>query len=1071
MTSTQELFGGPKLRLTRHSWRSAETLQELVGWAQQGDPLAPVTIVGPSNYANLSLRHRMGLSGFANLRLLVFPRLSEFLGAPSLAAQGRRPLTPIVESASVRSVASRTSGILAGVRSHPATIQSLRNAFRELRSVPDSILALLESRDPLRKEIVDLYRAFQEETRDYYDREDLAWAAAGAVRSGNASGLADLGSILFFHIRSLSPGEKELAEALAAAERCAAVLELTGDPEADGPAESMAQDFSRFLGDPVRYGPVEKSTPRFLDPLGKTLLVAPAPHDEVRWVIRRIEERAEGGMPFHRMAVVYGSQDPYSTLIPEELQAAGIPVAGPSPSPLAMSPAGKTLTGLLNLAESDLPRGEFMSWLTGCPVRTPADQIAERFNPSHWDAISKKAGVVGGLARWRERLSNYASENESSAWRREAQGEISGAQAALMAAEAAAARQLLRFVQTLAEDLTPPQGESTWSLYSSWARGLLDRYLAPNSEMPVAEQPAAEKIIEILEELAGADDFDASPDPSAFAQALDEALQSSSGHLGAVGQGVFVGPISAAVGMSFDIIHFTGMIEGAAPAPARDDPLLPDGDKQAAGGLEAGLRLRAARMSEDRYAYLSALGSAPECTLSFPKASPAAQRGHYPSRWFLEQASVLEGSPVRASGLPRLANRPWLTVIESLARSLAPESVASPADLQEYNLKHLWSWRGAGRDPAAHPLAGLTLLEKSLRLSRDRYLNPGFTEWDGNLSAAVAGAGYVEKLDASVVSPTSLERWAGCPFSYFLASVLGLGSLDDPEEVLSITAMERGSLVHSIMEQFIGQAKDDRTLPRPGEPWSNEHRSSIERIALENFHRAELAGTAGKKLMWDLDKEDILNDLHSFLEADADLRRRFALSPSSVETRFGIPGGSWAEAVLELDEGAPVRFRGIIDRIDTDPQQREALVLDYKSGAATSYRGLADDPIDRGRKLQLAVYALAAQGALGPEVKVRSAYWFVSSRGGFSIVPPEPFDIRQGGSEDRVKEGIATIVSGIKGGLFPANPGSPDRGSFANCRYCDFDSLCPSQRDRQWERKKSHPLLADYVRLSEGEES
>ena len=431
----------------------------------------------------------------------------------------------------------------------------------------------------------------------------------------------------------------------------------------------------------------------------------------------------------------------------------------------------------------------------------------------------------------------------------------------------------------------------------------------------------------------------------------------------------------------------------------------------------------------------------------------------------------MEGSPVRSSDLPRLAERPWLTVIHSLVRSLAAASGTTPADLQEYNLKRLWSWRQAGRDPSAHPLAGLTLLEKSLRLARNRYVNPDFTEWDGNLSGAMTGAAYAEKLGTLVVSPTSLERWASCPFSYFLGNVLGLGSLDDPEEVLSITPLEKGSLVHSVLEEFIGQAKEDGNLPRPGEPWSDEHRILMERIAQENFRRVESNGAAGRELMWQLEKEDILNDLHSFLEADAGLRNRFSLSPSSFETRFGMPGGSWPEAVLELEGGSAVRFRGIIDRIDTDPQQREALVLDYKSGGASSYRGLNADPIDGGRKLQLAVYALAAQGALGPEVKVRSAYWFVSSRGGFSIVPPEPFDIRQDGAVERVKEGITTIASGIKGGIFPANPGSPDRGSFANCHYCDFDSLCPPQRDRHWERKKSHPLLERYVRLSEGGES
>ena len=47
---------------------------------KQSDPLAPVTVVGPSVYANLSLRHRLGRQGFANVRFMVLPRLAELLG-------------------------------------------------------------------------------------------------------------------------------------------------------------------------------------------------------------------------------------------------------------------------------------------------------------------------------------------------------------------------------------------------------------------------------------------------------------------------------------------------------------------------------------------------------------------------------------------------------------------------------------------------------------------------------------------------------------------------------------------------------------------------------------------------------------------------------------------------------------------------------------------------------------------------------------------------------------------------------------------------------------------------------
>ena len=62
------------------------------------------------------------------------------------------------------------------------------------------------------------------------------------------------------------------------------------------------------------------------------------------------------------------------------------------------------------------------------------------------------------------------------------------------------------------------------------------------------------------------------------------------------------------------------------------------------------------------------------------------------------------------------------------------------------------------------------------------------------------------------------------------------------------------------------------------------------------------------------------------------------------------------------------------------------------------------------------------------------------------------------------------MVDGIEAGIFPGRPGKSGRGSFENCRYCDFDAVCPSQRDRERERVRQAPELADYVALSEGDE-
>ena len=269
--------------------------------------------------------------------------------------------------------------------------------------------------------------------------------------------------------------------------------------------------------------------------------------------------------------------------------------------------------------------------------------------------------------------------------------------------------------------------------------------------------------------------------------------------------------------------------------------------------------------------------------------------------------------------------------------------------------------------------------------------------------------------------------------------------------------------MHGILERFIRHVHEQGALPGPGEPWSEQHRDALRRIAETEFAEAESRGVTGKPLMWHIEREEILTDLYTFLEQDSGVRERFGVSPSSVEASFGTGPDSWPAAVFDLDDGTVIRFRGVIDRVDVGEGGAPVLVLDYKTGSASPYRNLADDPIDRGQRLQLGVYSLAAQSALGAEAKVSAAYWFVTSRGNFSLSPAEPFSLQNQSVRERFAEGVSTIVSGIGSGAFPANPGKLDsRGGFENCRYCDFDSLCPSRRNVLWSRKRRDPRLADY---------
>ena len=1041
-------------------------LRILVDALKKDDPLAPVTVIVPSTYAGLDLRHDLGRHGSANTHLLVLPRLAELLGAPSLATQGQRPLTPILEAAAIRAISAEAQGSLEAVRRHPALHQTLRSTFRDLRHASEEGLSGLSAQGELRSEVVRLYRLFRDRTTPhYYDREALAWAASQAVRDGAAPGLKDLGQVIFFLVPDLSPGERALIEALGERRYCAVILGVTGDTEADAPIRSMANQLALTLG-PPQEGQVPQPPPI------TRLVVAPDPQQEVRWVLRHLLRAAQEGVPLHRIAVLYRQATPYAALAQEELSLAGVPMAGPGNVPLAETAAGRTLLGLVHLVGSNLPRNALMAWLTGCPIK-PQESHRQSMQPSRWDAISRQAGVVEGLGQWKQRLGRYEGELDRLAEEGLRREEVTEARAARMREEAASARALLNFVTDLSDRLQAPPDGSKWSEFARWAQGLmtlyLDRTAASSHE---AEDAVLRRIEEILEEMRPLDEVDPNPSFEGFRVALEEALATPLGHLGQTGRGVFVAPLGTALGMSFDLVCVVGMVEGAVPARHSDDPLLPDRERQRSGGPAVGIPLRGMRDADERYRYLSALAAGDRCVLSFPRGDPGARRGQFPSRWFLETAMRLHGTPVYTSNLWSLGSEPWLTLVASMEDGLRTLATEPPIDVHDRDVYHLWRWRQAGRPLEGHYLAAEDL-GRALTLEQGRAAHQ-LTHWDGDVSAISGQARRLRLLDRPALSATSLETWATCPFRYLMGHVLGLAALEQPEEVATISPLERGSLIHGVLERFIRTAQEQGGLPVPSEPWDREHADLLHKIARQSFAEAEARGVTGKELLWELDREAILSDLDAFLVADAALRERFGVTPHRVEVRFGLQRTTDKEPSLppverEITAVGTVHFRGVVDRVDLTPAGNVALILDYKTGSTKRYEALKKDPVDAGRHLQLPIYSLALQTNLAEGVTVRAAYWFVSAGGKFAILPPEPIEMDQ--VAERFDTVAGTIAQGIAAGLFPANPGREDRSGFSNCTWCDFDNLCPSRRDVLWERKQADPRLSAYLGLQSVEGS
>src|SRR6202011_5857829 len=232
-----------------------------------------------------------------------------------------------------------------------------------------------------------------------------------------------------------------------------------------------------------------------------------------------------------------------------------------------------------------------------------------------------------------------------------------------------------------------------------------------------------------------------------------------------------------------------------------------------------------------------------------------------------------------------------------------------------------------------------------------------FTDYDGNLAPVAAGlkklAGGLARIDP--ISASGVESWASCPFSYFLGRVLEVEPTDRPEdqESWTISPIDRGSLIHAILEEFYRRLHEDGR-PGPTEPFTEADRELLHGIAQRRFRAGEELVQTGYQLAWQNTQSAILLDLETVLTRDQEFRQENSLRPEHFEQGFAFAEG-WPAAEVALSDGTMVRLRGYIDRVDVGDDA--VYVTDYKTGIAGDQREFIADPVVAGTKVQLAVYS------------------------------------------------------------------------------------------------------------------
>ena len=145
--------GAPALVFTPYGRPAVAALHAEIVAAKQGEPLAPVTVVVPTNSVGVATRRLLASGelgpitgrgvGVVGVNFLTVFRLAELLAAPTLAAAGRRPVSTPVVAAAVRAALAEKPGLFAPVAEHPATEEALAVVHRELSDLAEPELDLL----------------------------------------------------------------------------------------------------------------------------------------------------------------------------------------------------------------------------------------------------------------------------------------------------------------------------------------------------------------------------------------------------------------------------------------------------------------------------------------------------------------------------------------------------------------------------------------------------------------------------------------------------------------------------------------------------------------------------------------------------------------------------------------------------------------------------------------------------------------------------------------------------------------------------------------------------------------
>ncbi|NSB11963.1 helicase-exonuclease AddAB subunit AddB [Clostridium beijerinckii] len=400
---------------------------------------------------------------------------------------------------------------------------------------------------------------------------------------------------------------------------------------------------------------------------------------------------------------------------------------------------------------------------------------------------------------------------------------------------------------------------------------------------------------------------------------------------------VNIGDIARIKGRDVKVLYIVGINDGVLPASKKEEGLLSDRDRTTLG--EVGINLSSTtrnKVFEEQYLlYIALTISSEYLMLSYPMAD-------------------FEGKSLRPSIVISRIKKIFPNLIEESAiydlkilenkfgKIIAPIPtfneliISMRKDFDKEYIEPYWSevyeWfknNGEFRDKVKNIFKGLSYSNIGDKVSKNKLRKL-----------------YQNDLEKLVFSVSKLEKYAECPFSYFVQ--YGLKAKN--RKVYEFTPPDLGSFVHEMLDSFTSKVREDGVL------WSDLSNEKCKEI---------ISNLIDKKLMDE--SNSILNSTKKFKYLAQRFKRVISKSVSVIasqigkgefevfKTEFDFGSYSSGEAItLDLNDNEKVYLQGRIDRIDKLDLDGETYIriIDYKTGA----KKFDLNEIYYGLQMQLLVY-------------------------------------------------------------------------------------------------------------------